>query len=239
MKPLELIWFENVSSFTEPVLGLGPLRISLKQFLYTLIGLALAFALMQLSLLLIPLAVLIIALAYLKPYGQDLETLLIDMVGFLFRKKSIGEVVGEGEDKKKDKKDKDKDKEKKAIARVEEAVVVATSTPAHTATATAQIHAPMQEVEGIIGRIGEVEGREGGGEEGTIPTIATTSKAAIATDNLLHYTVPNTKDFDIEITDTEYVIVTGSSTIHIERREGNATITVTIREGVVTDILVR
>ncbi len=93
----------------------------------------------------------------------------------------------------------------------------------------------QEEVEGIIG---EVEGRKGG-EEGTIPTIATTSKAAIATDNLLHYKVPNTKDFDLEITDTEYVIVTGSSTIHIERREGNTTITVTIREGVVTDILVR
>jgi hypothetical protein len=33
--------------------------------------------------------------------------------------------------------------------------------------------------------------------------------------NLLHYIVPKHKDFDLEVTDNELVVVTGSSTIHI------------------------
>ena len=230
MKPLELIWFESISSFTEPVLGVGPIRASLKQFLYTLIGLALAFALMQVSLLLLPMAGLLIALAYLRPYGQDFETLLIDMVGFFFRKKSIGAVTVGEQKKQKEQKDKDKDKDKKDRVREAERRVVeeVSSTQAPTPTPPTPptptpipIPIPPTTAEPI-----------------TVPYTPTPPTTGTGTEqNLLHYIVPSTKDFSLEITEKEYVIATGESTIHIGHEQKGAVIVLTVRNGI-TDIVV-
>jgi hypothetical protein len=192
-----------------------------------LIGLALAFALMQLSLLLIPLTFLMIALAYLKPYGQDLETLLIDMVGFFFRKKSIGAIEEQVQKKQKEEKRKDKDKERAIVVEEDRTAEVVTesiptpttATPTPTATAIATI--PSAVIEPITI------------PASTIPTTTSTEQK-----NLLHYIVPSTKDFSLEITEKEYIVQTGESTIHIEHEQKDTIMVLAIRNGTVTDILV-
>jgi general stress protein CsbA len=114
MKPIETIWFENISVFSEPILSIGPIRASMKQLLYTLLALGLAFSMLNFlknPVLAIPIAGLLLLFAYAKPYGQNFEVLLIDMVSFFKRKKEIGVVVAE--DKKEMKKDKEKEKKDK------------------------------------------------------------------------------------------------------------------------------
>ena len=203
MKPIETIWFENISVFSEPILSLGPIRASMKQLLYTLLALALAFSIlnfMKEPLLAVPTAGLLLLFAYAKPYGQSFEVLLIDMVSFFKRKKEIG-IVAEGEkikDKEKeDKKVKEKDKEKEKD-RTTTAIDITTTVP--TATTISD--------ESDIGT---------GISTDVIATTTVVSENNVAGNrgNLLHYIVPKHKDFDLEVTDNELVVVTGSSTIHI------------------------
>ena len=206
MKPIETIWFENISVFSEPILSIGPIRASMKQLLYTLLALGLAFSMLNFlknPALAIPIAGLLLLFAYAKPYGQNFEVLLIDMVSFFKRKKEIGVVVAEDK-KKEEKKDKEKDKkgkEKEKEKDIPKVTVTDTytntdaSTDSNTAsntttddsTDTSDIESVMVKAESII----------------------------VNKSNLLHYIVPKHKDFDLEVTDNELVVVTGSSTIHI------------------------
>jgi hypothetical protein len=153
----------------------------------------------------IPIAGLLLLFAYAKPYGQNFEVLLIDMVSFFKRKKEIGVVAEVVAEDKKGKKDKDKDKKgkEKDIPKV---TVTDTNTYTNTDTST--------------------DSNTASNNTTTIPT--TDDSTSIMTDtndiesvivntksNLLHYIVPKHKDFDLEVTDNELVVVTGSSTIHI------------------------
>ena len=200
MKPIETIWFENISVFSEPVLSLGPIRASMKQLLYTLLALALAFSLLNFvkqPLLAVPTAGLLLLFAYAKPYGMNFEVLLIDMVSFFKRKKATGTVA---EDRVKDKEDKkvkkDKDKDKTAVT---------AGIPA-TAVISDNIEDDMET--GIDTDTGV--GVYTGTGTGTVVSNIISSR-----NNLLNYIVPKHKDFNLEVTDNELVVVTGDSTIHI------------------------
>jgi hypothetical protein len=204
MKPIETIWFENISVFSEPILSIGPIRASMKQLLYTLLALGLAFSMLNFlknPVLAIPIAGLLLLFAYAKPYGQNFEVLLIDMVSFFKRKKEIGVVA---EDKKKeDKKGKEKEKEKD----IPKVTVTDTNTYTNTDTSTdsnntASNNTTTDDSTSIM----------------TDTSESVTVKAegiTVTKSNLLHYIVPKHKDFDLEVTDNELVVVTGSSTIHI------------------------
>jgi hypothetical protein len=198
MKPIETIWFENISVFSEPILSIGPIRASMKQLLYTLLALGLAFSMLNFlknPVLAIPIAGLLLLFAYAKPYGQNFEVLLIDMVSFFKRKKEIG-VVAEVEDKK-GKKDKDKDKKgkEKDIPKV---TVTDTYTYTDTDTSTDSNTASNNTT------------TDDSTDTSDIESVIVNTKS-----NLLHYIVPKHKDFDLEVTDNELVVVTGNSTIHI------------------------
>jgi hypothetical protein len=204
MKPIETIWFENISVFSEPILSIGPIRASMKQLLYTLLALGLAFSMLNFlknPVLAIPIAGLLLLFAYAKPYGQNFEVLLIDMVSFFKRKKEIGVVA---EDKKKDK-DKDKDKkgkEKEKEKDIPKVTVTDTNTYTNTDTSTdsntASNNTTTDDSTNIMTDTNDIE------------SVIVNTKS-----NLLHYIVPKHKDFDLEVTDNELVVVTGSSTIHI------------------------
>jgi hypothetical protein len=200
MKPIETIWFENISVFSEPILSIGPIRASMKQLLYTLLALGLAFSMLNFlknPVLAIPIAGLLLLFAYAKPYGQNFEVLLIDMVSFFKRKKEIG-VVAEVEDKK-GKKDKDKDKDKKGKEKdIPKVTVTDTYTYTDTDTSTDSNTASNNTT------------TDDSTDTSDIESVIVNTKS-----NLLHYIVPKHKDFDLEVTDNELVVVTGNSTIHI------------------------
>jgi hypothetical protein len=202
MKPIETIWFENISVFSEPILSIGPIRASMKQLLYTLLALGLAFSMLNFlknPVLAIPIAGLLLLFAYAKPYGQNFEVLLIDMVSFFKRKKEIG-VVAEvvAEDKKKEEK-KDKDKDKKGKEKdIPKVTVTDTYTYTNTDTSTDSNTASNNTT------------TDDSTDTNDIESVIVNTKS-----NLLHYIVPKHKDFDLEVTDNELVVVTGNSTIHI------------------------
>jgi hypothetical protein len=204
MKPIETIWFENISVFSEPILSIGPIRASMKQLLYTLLALGLAFSMLNFlknPVLAIPIAGLLLLFAYAKPYGQNFEVLLIDMVSFFKRKKEIGAVATE--DKKEEKKDKDKEKDKKGKEKEKEkdipkVTVTDTYTYTNTDTSTDSNTASNNTT------------TDDSTDTSDIESVIVNTKS-----NLLHYIVPKHKDFDLEVTDNELVVVTGSSTIHI------------------------
>jgi hypothetical protein len=201
MKPIETIWFENISVFSEPILSLGPIRASMKQLLYTLLALGLAFSMLNFlknPVLAIPIAGLLLLFAYAKPYGQNFEVLLIDMVSFFKRKKEIGVVA---EDKK-EKKDKDKDKDKKGKEKEEKEIPKVTDTYTNTDTSTDSNTASNNTT--------TIPTTDDSTDTSDIESVIVNTKS-----NLLHYIVPKHKDFDLEVTDNELVVVTGSSTIHI------------------------
>ncbi|MEM4323954.1 MAG: hypothetical protein QXO37_08880 [Candidatus Nitrosocaldaceae archaeon] len=227
MKPLEVIWFENISAFNEPVLGLGPIRASMKQLLYTMLALALALSIMNIAknlILAVPIAGFLLLLAYAKPYGQSMEVLLIDMVGFLFKKKSIGAVeAAEGKKvkEKEEKKDK-KDKEKKGGGG--EVVTIATPEEPTTPTTAVVVTEPIEPTTN---------------NQPTIIMIPTNQRDSNNNNNnLLHYIVPSTKDFDLELTDNDSVIVTGESTIHIAEDISSALIVIEVKNKTITRIIV-
>jgi len=208
MKPIETIWFENISVFSEPVLSLGPIRASMKQLLYTLLALALAFSLLNFvkqPLLAVPTAGLLLLFAYAKPYGMNFEVLLIDMVSFFKRKKATGTVA---EDRVKDKKVKDKDKVKGKTA-------VTTSIPVTTSNIKDDIASGIDTGIGtsVDASTSTDTGIDTGTDTGT--GLAVASNIVSSRNNLLHYIVPKHKDFNLEVTDNELVVVTGDSTIHI------------------------
>jgi len=203
MKPIETIWFENISVFSEPILSIGPVRASMKQLLYTLLALGLAFSMLNFlknPVLAIPIAGLLLLFAYAKPYGQNFEVLLIDMVSFFKRKKEIGVVVAT-EDKKKDKdkdkkgKEKEKEKEIPKVTDTDTYTSTDTATNSNTTIPTASPIVDTSDIESV--------------------TVKAESIIVNTKSNLLHYIVPKHKDFDLEVTDNELVVVTGSSTIHI------------------------
>ena len=213
MKPIETIWFENISVFSEPILSIGPIRASMKQLLYTLLALGLAFSMLNFlknPVLAIPIAGLLLLFAYAKPYGQNFEVLLIDMVSFFKRKKEIGVVVAEvvAEDKK-GKKDKDKDKEKDKKGKEKEIPKVTdtytnTSTDSNTASNNTTTIPTTDDSTNIMTDTNDIES-----------VMVKAEGITVTKSNLLHYIVPKHKDFDLEVTDNELVVVTGSSTIHI------------------------
>jgi len=193
MKPIETIWFENISVFSEPILSLGPIRASMKQLLYTLLALALAlsmFNFLKQPILAVPIAGILLLFAYAKPYGQNFEVLLIDMVSFFKRKKEIGTA----EDKKVKDKDKEKEKDRTTTAT---AVNITTAVP--TASAI----------------IDESDIDTGISTDVIATTVVSENNVVGNKGNLLHYIVPKHKDFNLEVTDNELVVVTGDSTIHI------------------------
>jgi general stress protein CsbA len=204
MKPIETIWFENISVFSEPILSIGPIRASMKQLLYTLLALGLAFSMLNFlknPVLAIPIAGLLLLFAYAKPYGQNFEVLLIDMVSFFKRKKEIGVVVAE--DKKEEKKDEDKEKDKKGKEKEKEkeipkVTVTDTNTYTNTDTSTDS------------NTVSNNTTTDDSTDTSDIESVIVNTKS-----NLLHYIVPKHKDFDLEVTDNELVVVTGNSTIHI------------------------
>jgi hypothetical protein len=141
----------------------------------------------------IPIAGLLLLFAYAKPYGQNFEVLLIDMVSFFKRKKEIG-VIAEDKKKEEEKKDKEKEKEKeKEIPKVTD-----TNTYTNTDTSTDSNTASNNTT------------TDDSTDTNDIESVIVNTKS-----NLLHYIVPKHKDFDLEVTDNELVVVTGSSTIHI------------------------
>ena len=223
MKPIEVIWFENISAFNEQVLGLGPLRVSMKQLLYTFLALGLAMSLLNFAKNLI-LAVLIpsflLMLAFVRPYNIGMEELLIDMVSFFGKRKNIGAV----EDKKE--KDKKEDKERSKEHDEEITTITTTTTPITTDTTTI----PSSSI--TENRLEQVRAE--------VPTtvIATPIVSVTKAENLLHYIVPLSKDFNLEITDKEYVIATGESTIHISKDTVNAIIAIEIKDNAVARITV-
>ena len=195
MKPIETIWFENISVFSEPVLSLGPIRASMKQLLYTLLALALAFSMLNFlkqPLLAVPSAGLLLLFAYAKPYGMNFEVLLIDMVSFFKRKKEIG-VIAEDKKDKEDKKIKEKDKEKQKDKDKTTAVSVDTVVPTTAVSDRSDAEISTDVTTPIVDE-----------------SIVVSNKG-----NLLHYIVPKHKDFNLQVTDNELVVVTGNSTIHI------------------------
>ena len=214
MKPIETIWFENISVFSEPILSIGPIRASMKQLLYTLLALGLAFSMLNFlknPVLAIPIAGLLLLFAYAKPYGQNFEVLLIDMVSFFKRKKEIGVVVAE--DKKEEKKDKDKDKDKKGKEKEKEKEIpkvtvtdtdTYTDTDTSTDSNTASNNTTTDDSTSIMTDTSDIES-----------VTVKAESITVTKSNLLHYIVPKHKDFDLEVTDNELVVVTGSSTIHI------------------------
>ena len=207
MKPIETIWFENISVFSEPILSIGPIRASMKQLLYTLLALGLAFSMLNFlknPVLAIPIAGLLLLFAYAKPYGQNFEVLLIDMVSFFKRKKEIGVVAEDNKkdkEKEKDKKGKEKEKEKDIpkVTDTDTYTNTNTSTDSNTTIPTTDdstnIMTDTSDIESVMVKA---------------ESIIVNTKS-----NLLHYIVPKHKDFDLEVTDNELVVVTGSSTIHI------------------------
>jgi hypothetical protein len=201
MKPIETIWFENISVFSEPILSIGPIRASMKQLLYTLLALGLAFSMLNFlknPVLAIPIAGLLLLFAYAKPYGQNFEVLLIDMVSFFKRKKEIGAVATEDK-KKEEKKDKDKDKDKKGKEKdIPKVTVTDTYTYTDTDTSTDS------------NTVSNNTTTDDSTDTSDIESVIVNTKS-----NLLHYIVPKHKDFDLEVTDNELVVVTGNSTIHI------------------------
>ncbi|MEM2857172.1 MAG: hypothetical protein QW416_08740 [Candidatus Nitrosocaldaceae archaeon] len=223
IKPLEVIWFENISAFNEPVLGLGPIRASMKQLLYTMLALALALSIMNIAknlILAIPIAGFMLLLAYAKPYGQNMEVLLIDMVSFFFggRKKSTGVVLKEKKGKEEKVSSNDKDKKTKEDEKEEVKIEKEVEVPVPITTLQAT---PMK------GEVAEEEKEEEGRSEYFIPlTTPNTTVPINNTANLLHYIVPASKDFNLEILEKEHVIATGESIIHISTEEYNNTIIV-------------
>jgi general stress protein CsbA len=206
MKPIETIWFENISVFSEPILSIGPIRASMKQLLYTLLALGLAFSMLNFlknPVLAIPIAGLLLLFAYAKPYGQNFEVLLIDMVSFFKRKKEIGVVA---EDKKKEEK-KDKDKDKKGKEKDIPKVTV-TDTYTNTDTSTDSNTASNT-------TIPTTDDSTNTNDIESVTVKDPRESFTVIKSNLLHYIVPKHKDFDLEVTDNELVVVTGSSTIHI------------------------
>jgi cytoskeletal protein RodZ len=146
---------------------------------------------------------LLLLFAYAKPYGQNFEVLLIDMVSFFKRKKEIGVVA---EDKK-GKKDKDKDKDKKGKEKdIPKVTVTDTNTYTNTDTSTdsntASNNTTTDDSTSIMTDTSE-------------SVMVKAEGITVTKSNLLHYIVPKHKDFDLEVTDNELVVVTGSSTIHI------------------------
>lgn len=214
MKPIETIWFENISVFSEPILSLGPIRASMKQLLYTLLALGLAFSMLNFlknPVLAIPIAGLLLLFAYAKPYGQNFEVLLIDMVSFFKRKKEIGAVA---EDKKKEeKKDKDKEKDKKGKEKEEREIPKVTDTYTNTYTDTYTNTDTSTDSKPTIPTTDDSTNIMT--DTSDIESVTVKDPRAVTKSNLLHYIVPKHKDFDLEVTDNELVVVTGSSTIHI------------------------
>jgi hypothetical protein len=208
MKPIETIWFENISVFSEPILSIGPIRASMKQLLYTLLALGLAFSMLNFlknPVLAIPIAGLLLLFAYAKPYGQNFEVLLIDMVSFFKRKKEIGVVAEVVAEDKKGKKDKDKEKDKKGKEKDIPKVTV-TDTYTNTYTSTDSNTASNT----------TIPTTDDSTNTNDIESVTVKAESIIVNkSNLLHYIVPKHKDFDLEVTDNELVVVTGSSTIHI------------------------
>ena len=202
MKPIETIWFENISVFSEPILSIGPVRASMKQLLYTLLALGLAFSMLNFlknPVLAIPIAGLLLLFAYAKPYGQNFEVLLIDMVSFFKRKKEIGVVAIE------DKKEMKKEKEKKGKEKEEKEIPKVTDTYTNTDTSTDSNTASNNTTDDSTNIMTD-----------TSESVMVKAEGITVTkSNLLHYIVPKHKDFDLEVTDNELVVVTGSSTIHI------------------------
>jgi general stress protein CsbA len=206
MKPIETIWFENISVFSEPILSIGPIRASMKQLLYTLLALGLAFSMLNFlknPVLAIPIAGLLLLFAYAKPYGQNFEVLLIDMVSFFKRKKEIGVVVAE--DKKEMKKEKDK-KGKEKEKDIPKVTVTDTYTYTNTDTSTDSNTASNNTTTDDSTNTRDIE---------SVTVKDPRESFTVTKSNLLHYIVPKHKDFDLEVTDNELVVVTGSSTIHI------------------------
>jgi general stress protein CsbA len=150
----------------------------------------------------IPIAGLLLLFAYAKPYGQNFEVLLIDMVSFFKRKKEIGVVVAD--DKKKDK-EKDKDKKGKEKEKEKEIPKV-TDTNTYTSTDIAINSNTTIPTASPIVNTSDIE---------SVTVKDPRESFTVIKSNLLHYIVPKHKDFDLEVTDNELVVVTGSSTIHI------------------------
>ena len=202
MKPIETIWFENISVFSEPVLSLGPIRASMKQLLYTLLALALAFSMLNFlkqPLLAVPIAGLLLLFAYAKPYGQNFEVLLIDMVSFFKRKKEISTVEEKSKGKEKDKDKKEKDK--KEIPKTDSISTSSTlSTPITVITDDNSSYSSSTVTSSI---------------ESTSINAIKDESITVSKSNLLHYIVPKHKNFNLEVADNELVVVTGDSTIHI------------------------
>jgi hypothetical protein len=213
MKPIETIWFENISVFSEPILSIGPIRASMKQLLYTLLALGLAFSMLNFlknPVLAIPIAGLLLLFAYAKPYGQNFEVLLIDMVSFFKRKKEIGVIAEDkkgkkGKDKDKDKRGKEKEIPKVTVTDTYTYTNTDTSTDSNTASNNTTTVPTTDDSTSIMTDTRDIES----------VTVKAESIVVNTKSNLLHYIVPKHKDFDLEVTDNELVVVTGSSTIHI------------------------
>ena len=222
MKTLEVIWFENISAFSEQVLGLGPLRVSMKQLLYTFLAIALAMSILNFLknlILTIALPAFLLILAYARPYGMNTEELLIDMVGFFGKRKKIG-VVEEDKEKSSSSK-KEEDKKQKQKVSVETPTTGTKEIPVTTTSDTVTVVTPPPPTTETTETI-----------EGILP--ATTKRS-----NLLHYIVPATKDFSLKITDKEYVIATGESTIHISKDAvTDAIIAIEVRDNAIARIIV-
>lgn len=228
MKTLEVIWFENISAFSENVLGLGPLRVSMKQLLYTFIAIALAMSILNFLknlILTIALPAFLLILAYARPYGMNTEELLIDMVSFFGRRKKIGVVEEDKEKSSSSKKEEDKKQKQKVSVETPTTEVGTKEIPATTITTsdTVTVVTPPPTTE-VTESVEEI-----------LPATTTTTKRS----NLLHYIVPATKDFNLEITDKEYVIATGESTIHISKDAvTDAIIAIEVRDNAIARIIV-
>ncbi|MEM1971388.1 MAG: hypothetical protein QXM92_02880, partial [Candidatus Anstonellales archaeon] len=166
---------------------------------------------------------------------QNMEVLLIDMVGFLFKKKSVGAV-------REDKKVKEKEEAKKEKKEEGEGVTIATPEEPTTPT-TAVVTTPKEPTATpatpitLATALNAVKAATEPTTVVTIPAVVEVSNSNNS--NVLHYVVPSTRDFNIEIAENEYIIATGESTIHIDsNNHNNATIVIEVKAKAITRIIV-
>lgn len=239
MKPLEVIWFENISLFSEQVFGLGPLRVSMKQLLYTFLAIALAMSMLNFAknpMLAVAIPAFLLMLAYARPYGMGMEELLIDMVSFFGKRKHIG--TGEEPERKDSKKDRKEmeekeEKEEEREGRGEEEIEAGAGRTVQIPATAVRVAEPATAV-----TAGEATAAGTAVPTATPATVSSATTEIDSSRNILHYIVPLSKDFNLEITEKEYVIATGESTIHISRDTADATISIEIRDNAVARITV-
>ncbi len=85
MKSIEIIWFDSISIFDQPVLNLSILKISIKQLAGIMLSLFIGLALKDNLVLALILASIPIALTFIKIQGYNLFNFLIGLVGFYAR----------------------------------------------------------------------------------------------------------------------------------------------------------